>query len=118
MVNWALGEVPAGDTAHFSERRGFERLYHKNPHAQERGAMFLVGFIALHEESGEAHDKSPEVAAALRLALADFVGTYPEFLLEGDSEFGHFKPQPEVIAAVRDVLDVSSGRIGSLGEDF
>jgi len=63
--------------------------------------MFLVGFLALHQEFGNAHDRSPQVAAALKTVLRDFVTTFPEFM---GPVSGDYAPNESLVRAVNDSL--------------
>lgn len=109
MENKALGKVPVGDIAHFNERRGFERLYANNQAAQARAVMFLVGFMAMHEEFGNAHERSAEVASALRVVLRDFVTTFPDFMSPSPVERGfgggNYTPDERLLRSVNDSLE-------------
>lgn len=107
--NEALADAPVDGDSVFSEARGFERIYHRNPEAQARGVQFILGFLAVHEGPGTAVPESEEIVSGLRLALRDFMIRYPEFLVRGeiDAELGggEYKPSPQLLATLLRVLE-------------
>lgn len=91
----------------FNERRGFERVFLRNPFEQEKHVSTLVGTIALHSEFGPLDENSAEVIAAAKLLVVDFSERFPEFLLahtsaELDSEMGYpdYTPDERLVSAV------------------
>lgn len=111
--NKALADAPVADFAHFNERRGFERTYVQNPDAQARGARFLLGLLALHQEFGPVSPDSAIILKGLKAALRDYTARFPEFLtrseVAGELGGGIYAPDPLLLENLRHTLESSSG---------
>ena len=101
-------EAPLPVSSQWSEARGFERIYHRNPIYQARFAMTLLGFreTVVHEASG---DETGEEIAAIDTVLRTFCTKHPEFMFPeftGDNELAEqtYRADPRLIGLMNEVL--------------
>lgn len=103
-----MAEVLPDGGAQYLERRGFERLYGKNPIAQVRGIKFLLG-LQVHIEGGATGDHLEQDLLAVTQLLRRFTNDFnewskEEYQLDADTGGGVYRCDPELQAAVQSAL--------------
>lgn len=99
-----------GSTNQYMERRGFERLYFRNPDAQARYVQSLLGHRAQHTELGPIDENSLVVVAVTDILIKAFTTNFPDYLQTNypvDNELGGgtYNADPDLVRRVQDITE-------------